>query len=155
MRLPRAALAGPAHFPDKYADAGTGIRPPMDWQGVSGSADYERRFRLGAIRVRRDAADEARRQACDAFLAGDFGSAYRLHVEADQHEDAIEHYSIEIGLINLDMLRQFPRVRLCGQRISSQQELTPSAENTPENRQDSQDASQDVQLQLGFLPDRR
>lgn len=79
------------------------------------SPDYERRLRLGAIRVRRDAADDARRRACDADLLGDLGTAYRLHVEADRHEDAITQYMLEIGLLNMDELRSY------GQVVESQQ----------------------------------
>lgn len=77
---------------------------------VPSTPDYERRTRLGAIRIRRDAADVARRQACDAHLAGNYGDAHRLHAEADLHEDAIERYMREIGLINVDEDRKLTKV---------------------------------------------
>lgn len=60
---------------------------------------YARGIRLGAIRVRRALADECRRNACDAGLAGDLGEACRLHFVADQAEAEIERLSREIGEI--------------------------------------------------------
>lgn len=60
---------------------------------------YARGIRLGAIRVRRDLADECRRIACDAHLAGDLGQALCMHSEADQAEAEIERLSREIGEI--------------------------------------------------------
>ncbi len=69
---------------------------------ASAVAEYELRLRLGAIRVRRDAADHARRLACDAHLAGELGKAYGLHIEADRHEDAITQYLLEIVSIDVE-----------------------------------------------------
>ena len=60
---------------------------------------YARGIRLGAIRVRRDLADECRRIACDAGMAGDLGEAHRMHCEADLAEAEIERLAYEIGEI--------------------------------------------------------
>lgn len=60
---------------------------------------YARGIRRGAIIVRRAQADECRRRACDAGLAGDDGRAFMLHCEADQAEAEIERLSKEIGEI--------------------------------------------------------
>lgn len=59
--------------------------------------DYERGWRVGAICVRRDQADECRRLACDAHLSGDDGRAFKLHGEADLAEARIMKLSREIG----------------------------------------------------------
>lgn len=60
---------------------------------------YARGLRLGAIRVRREVADECRRAACDAGLANDLGEACRLHGVADLAEAEIQRLSREIGEI--------------------------------------------------------
>lgn len=60
---------------------------------------YARGLRLDAIRVRRDLADECRRDACDAGLANDLGEACRLHGVADLAETEIQRLSREIGEI--------------------------------------------------------
>ena len=50
---------------------------------------YTQRLKLGAIGVRRDCADHARRAAVEAALANDLRLSEMLHTEADQHEAAI------------------------------------------------------------------
>ena len=50
---------------------------------------YTQRLKLGAIGVRRDCADQARRQAIQAALLNDLRLCEMLHAEADQHEAAI------------------------------------------------------------------
>jgi hypothetical protein len=61
--------------------------------------DYARGLLRGAIRVRRDQADECRRIACDAALRGDDGTAFKLHVEADLAEAEIQRMTVQIGEI--------------------------------------------------------
>ncbi len=53
------------------------------------SLTYKQRFLLGAISVRRDAADEARRNATEASLQNDALTSEMWHVEADRHEAVI------------------------------------------------------------------
>ena len=50
---------------------------------------YTQRLKLGAIGVRRDCADQARRLAIQAALLNDLRLCEMLHAEADQHEAAI------------------------------------------------------------------
>jgi len=50
---------------------------------------YIQRLKLGAIRVRRDFADQARQQAIAAALLNDYRACEALHAEADHHEAAI------------------------------------------------------------------
>lgn len=50
---------------------------------------YTQRLKLGAIAVRRDCADQARRLAIKAALLNDLGLCEILHAEADKHEAAI------------------------------------------------------------------
>ncbi len=50
---------------------------------------YNQRLKLGAIRVRRDLADEARQQAMTASLTNDHRTCEMMHAEADRHEAAI------------------------------------------------------------------
>jgi hypothetical protein len=50
---------------------------------------YQQRFLLGAISVRREAADEARRNATEAGLQNDVLTSEMWHIEADRHEAAI------------------------------------------------------------------
>ena len=50
---------------------------------------YTQRLKLGAIGVRRDCADQARRMAIQAALLNDLRLCEMLHAEADQHEAAI------------------------------------------------------------------
>jgi hypothetical protein len=64
------------------------------------TSNYERGWRLGAIRIRREMAELVRRKACDAHLLGKIGEAYRLHDEADRHDEAIERYVRQIGVLN-------------------------------------------------------
>jgi hypothetical protein len=56
---------------------------------MTDSLTYAQRFKLGAIRVRRDCADNARRRATDASLRNDFLVSEMLHAEADHHETEI------------------------------------------------------------------
>jgi hypothetical protein len=58
---------------------------------------YTQHLKLGAIRVRRDYADQARRQATDAALLNDYLACEMLHAEADQHEAAIIAALQELG----------------------------------------------------------
>ena len=50
---------------------------------------YTQRLKLGAIRVRRDFADQARQRAIAAALVNDYRACEMLHAEADQHEAAM------------------------------------------------------------------
>ena len=50
---------------------------------------YTQRFKLGAIGVRRECADHARRMAVEAALLNDPRLCEMMHAEADQHEAAI------------------------------------------------------------------
>lgn len=58
---------------------------------------YTQRLKLGAIRVRRDLADEARRRAVAAALINDHRGCEMLHAEADRHEAAIIDAARELG----------------------------------------------------------
>lgn len=59
---------------------------------------YTQRLKLGAIGVRRDCADQARRQAIQAALLNDLRLCEMLHAEADQHEAAIIEAIKEMAL---------------------------------------------------------
>ena len=59
---------------------------------------YTQRLKLGAIGVRRDCADQARRQAIKAALLNDLRLCEMLHAEADQHEAAIIEAIKEMAL---------------------------------------------------------
>ena len=50
---------------------------------------YTQRLKLGAIGVRRECADHARRLAIQAALINDLRMCEMMHAEADQHEAAI------------------------------------------------------------------
>ncbi len=58
---------------------------------------YSQRLKLGAIRVRRDFADQARQRAIAAALLNDYRACEMLHAEADQHEAAIIAAAQELG----------------------------------------------------------
>lgn len=62
------------------------------------SLTYAQRFRLGAISVRRESADEARRQAIEAAMLNDLRTSEMLHAEADRHEAAIITAMRELAL---------------------------------------------------------
>ena len=59
---------------------------------------YTQRLKLGAISVRKDCADQARRKAVQAALMNDLWLSEMMHAEADQHEAAIVQAIIEMGL---------------------------------------------------------
>ena len=59
---------------------------------------YTQRLKLGAIGVRRDCADQARRLATQAALLNDLRLCEMLHAEADQHEAAIIEAIKEMAL---------------------------------------------------------
>ena len=59
---------------------------------------YTQRFKLGAISVRKDCADQARRKAVQAALANDLWLCEQMHAEADQHEAAIVEALREMAL---------------------------------------------------------
>ena len=59
---------------------------------------YTQRLKLGAIGVRRDCADHARRLAIQAALLNDLRLCEALHAEADQHEAAIIEAIKEMAL---------------------------------------------------------
>ena len=61
------------------------------------SLTYNQRLKLGAIRVRRDCADQARQRANQAALMNDYRTCEALHAEADQHEAAIIAATRELG----------------------------------------------------------
>ena len=72
---------------------------------------YSQRLKLGAIRVRRDFADQARRQAIAAALLNDYRACEMLHAEADQHEAAIIAAAQELGGDVLSQALRFgPRI---------------------------------------------
>ena len=58
---------------------------------------YNQRLKLGAIRVRRDFADQARQRAIAAAMVNDYRACEALHAEADQHEAAIIAAAQELG----------------------------------------------------------
>lgn len=58
---------------------------------------YTQSLKLGAIRVRREFAEQARARAMAASLAGDWKACEMYHSEADQHEDAIVAATVEFG----------------------------------------------------------
>jgi hypothetical protein len=58
---------------------------------------YNQRLMLGAIRVRRDFADQARKSAIAAALLNDYRACEALHAEADQHEAAIIAAAQQLG----------------------------------------------------------
>ena len=76
---------------------------------------YSRGWRMGAIRVRREAAEEARRQACEAYNANDYDASLHLHTVADRHEAQIDRYAEEIqrlgGSVPLPLLRPVTSTR--------------------------------------------
>lgn len=59
---------------------------------------YTQRFKLGAIGVRRECADHARRLAIEAALLNDLRLCEMMHAEADQHEAAIIEAIKEMAL---------------------------------------------------------
>lgn len=59
---------------------------------------YTQRLKLGAIGVRRDCADQARRLAIQAALLNDLHLCEMMHAEADQHEAAIIEAIREMAL---------------------------------------------------------
>ena len=70
---------------------------------------YSRGWRMGAIRVRREAAEDARHQACEAYNANDYDASLHLHMVADRHDAQIERYALEIqrlgGSTSIPLLR--------------------------------------------------
>ena len=62
------------------------------------SLSYTQRLKLGAIGVRRDCADQARRLAIQAALLNDLRLCEMMHAEADQHEAAIIEAIREMAL---------------------------------------------------------
>ena len=58
---------------------------------------YQQSLKLGAIRVRREFAEEARRRAMAAASVNDWRASEAFHDEADQHEDAIIKATAEFG----------------------------------------------------------
>ena len=64
---------------------------------LTNSLTYTQGLKLGAIRVRRDFADQARQQAIAAALLNDYGACEALHAEADLHEAAIIAAARELG----------------------------------------------------------
>ena len=65
---------------------------------------YTQRLKLGAIGVRRDCADHARRLAIQAALLNDHRLCEALHTEADQHEAAIIEAIKEMALDHPSMV---------------------------------------------------
>ena len=59
---------------------------------------YTQRLKLGAIGVRRECADHARRLAIKAALLNDLRLCEMMHAEADQHEAAIIEAIREMAL---------------------------------------------------------
>ena len=59
---------------------------------------YTQRLKLGAIGVRRECADHARRLAIQAALLNDLRLCEMMHAEADQHEAAIIEAIREMAL---------------------------------------------------------
>lgn len=59
---------------------------------------YTQRLKLGAIGVRRDCADQARRLAVQAALLNDLRLCEMMHAEADLHEAAIIEAIKEMAL---------------------------------------------------------
>jgi hypothetical protein len=59
---------------------------------------YTQRLKLGAIGVRRECADHARRMAVQAALLNDLRLCEMMHAEADQHEAAIIEAIKEMAL---------------------------------------------------------
>lgn len=80
------------------------------------SLSYTQRLKLGAISVRRDCADQARRQAIQAALLNDLRLCEMLHTEADQHEAAIIEAIKEMALDRPLMASNSPKKIL--QRVS-------------------------------------
>lgn len=73
------------------------LAAPEPVRSVPTTAAYEIGLSLGAISVRREDADKARRLACDAFNLGEIGESVRLHLEADQHLSEIAKHAERIG----------------------------------------------------------
>lgn len=65
---------------------------------MSDALSYTQRLKLGAIGVRRDCADQARRMATQAALLNDLRLCEMMHAEADQHEAAIIEAIKEMAL---------------------------------------------------------
>jgi len=59
---------------------------------------YTQRLKLGAISVRKDCADQARRMAVQAALKNDLRMCEMMHAEADLHEAAIIEAIKEMAL---------------------------------------------------------
>lgn len=59
---------------------------------------YTQRLKLGAIGVRRECADHARRMAVEAALLNNLRLCEIMHAEADQHEAAIIEAIKEMAL---------------------------------------------------------
>lgn len=59
---------------------------------------YTQRLKLGAIGVRRECADHARRMAVEAALLNNLRLCEMMHAEADQHEAAIIEAIKEMAL---------------------------------------------------------
>ncbi len=77
---------------------------------------YTQRLKLGAISVRRDCADQARKQAIQAALLNDLRLCEMLHAEADQHEAAIIEAIREMALDRPSIVSNPPKRVL--QRVS-------------------------------------
>jgi hypothetical protein len=78
---------------------------------------YTQRFKLGAIGVRRECADHARRLAIQAALLNDLHLCEMMHAEADQHEAAIIDAIKEMALDQPAIIRH-PAKPLLLQRVS-------------------------------------
>jgi hypothetical protein len=70
---------------------------------------YTQRLKLGAIGVRRDCADHARRLAVEAALLNDLRLCEALHAEADLHEAAIIEAIKEMALDRPSILSHPPK----------------------------------------------
>ena len=80
------------------------------------SLSYTQRLKLGAIGVRRDCADQARKLAIQAALLNDLRLCEMLHAEADQHEAAIIDAIKEMAL-DRPSIESKPQKRIL-QRVS-------------------------------------
>ncbi len=80
------------------------------------SLSYTQRLKLGAIGVRRDCADQARRLAIQAALLNDLHLCEMMHAEADQHEAAIIEAIKEMALDRPSIVSK-PQKRML-QRVS-------------------------------------
>jgi hypothetical protein len=89
---------------------------------------YNQRLKLGAIRVRRDFADEARKRAVEASLRNDHRACEAHHAEADRHEAAIVEAARAFNLPGVPPLRA-ARARL--KQVGTTVEPSVSVGRTP------------------------